>query len=66
MKSNEELMLENAIDRARDHRERWLKFMALADEQLELSNRYVRDMGILKRKIKAEDKKKKRRFLKWL
>ncbi len=62
MKNNDELMLANAIDRARDHRERWLKLLALADEQLELSNRYVKNIKLLRKKIKAENKKKKRRL----
>ncbi len=64
MKSNDELMLANAIDRARDHREKWLNFMSLADEQLELSNRYVKNIKLLRKKLKTENRKKRRAF-KW-
>lgn len=64
MKSNDQLMLANATNQARDHREKWLKLMALADEQLELSNRYVRNIKALRKKIKSENKK--RRLFKWL
>lgn len=66
MKSNDELMLENAIDQARNHREKGLKFMSLADEEFELSDRCVRNIKALKKKMKAENKKKKRRIFKWL
>ena len=66
MKSNDQLMLANAIDRARDHREKGLKLMGLADEQFDLSNRYVKDIKALRKKIKAEEKKSKRRVLRWL
>lgn len=66
MKSNDELMLANAVDRARDHKERWLKLMSLADEQSELHNQYIKKVKALRKKIKVENKKKKRRVFKWL